>query len=136
VRDQREFICVTCPVGCAINAVVEDGELVEIEGHTCKRGIAFVEEELTAPRRMLTTTVRVHGGTLPLVPVRSSEPLPKEKLLDVAARLREVVVEAPVVEHQVVLSDALGTGVDIITSRAIGPDGSTEDTRQSAGGMG
>lgn len=117
--EQRDFICVTCPVGCTISATVEGGELVEVQGQACRRGIAFVREELTAPRRTLTTTVRVGGGALPLVPVRSTEPLPKGIVLDVAARLREVQVPAPVAVHQVVMSDALGSGIDIVTTRAV-----------------
>jgi len=119
LEEQRRFICVTCPVGCAIDATIRDGELVSTEGHACKRGIAFVREELTAPKRMLTTTVRVEGGALPLVPVRSSEALPKGRLLDVAAHLREVALQAPVAEHQVVWENVLDTGVDIITSRSL-----------------
>ena len=113
----RQFICVVCPVGCIIDATVEDGQLLEAHGQACKRGIAYVHEELTCPRRMLTTTVRVIGGSLPLVPVRSSKGLPKKLLLQVATRLREVVLEAPVSEHQMVIEDVFGTGVDIITSR-------------------
>ena len=104
-------------MGCTTQAVVDGGELIELSGHACKRGVAFVREELESPRRMLTTTVEVKGGVLPLVPVRSSESLPKGSLLAVAARLREVVLEAPVREHQVVLENVLDTGVDIITSR-------------------
>ncbi len=119
MRDHRQFICVTCPVGCTIDATVEGEELIEVHGQACKRGIAFVREELTAPRRVLTTTVRVKGGALPLVPVRSSEPLPKGLLLEIARALRSVVLAAPVAEHQVVLKDVQGTGIDIITSRAM-----------------
>ena len=117
--EHREFICVTCPVGCTLEAVVEGKELVDLEGQACQRGLAFVREELAAPKRMLTTTVRVEGGALPLVPVRSSEPLPKGLLLAVAARLREIVLQAPVSEHQLVLGNAMATGVDIYTSRAL-----------------
>jgi len=43
MRESREFICVTCPVGCTIQAKVEDGKLLSIEGNTCSRGIDFVE---------------------------------------------------------------------------------------------
>ena len=119
MRTQREFICVTCPMGCTISAIVEGSELVEVQGQACRRGIAFVREELTAPKRTLTTTVRVAGGALPLVPVRSREPLPKGIVLDVAARLRAVELVAPVAAHQVVMADALGSGVDIVTTRAL-----------------
>ena len=131
MRESREFICVTCPVGCTIQAKVEDGKLLSIEGNTCSRGIDFVEEELTAPKRMLTTTVQVRGGTLPLVPVRTVEAIPKNLLLEVARVLRDTVVDAPVEAHQVVLADALGCGVDVVTSRSMErsrPDGaSTRD---------
>ena len=115
----REFICVTCPVGCAISALVEGSELIEVHGHTCRRGIEFVREEISAPRRTLTTTVRVSGGALPLVPVRSSAPLPKGRVLEIAAFLRTVVLTAPVEARQVVVADVLGTGVDIVTTRAL-----------------
>lgn len=119
MAEQREFICVTCPVGCTIQATVEGQELIALQGQSCQRGEAFVREELTNPRRMFTTTVRVRGGKLPLVPVRSSAPLPKGLLMEVAKALRTVELTAPVAQHQVVLANVLGTGVDIITSRPV-----------------
>ena len=119
MSEEREFICVTCPVGCAVRARIDRGELLEVTGQACERGVAFVREEITAPKRTLTTTVRVKGGTLPLVPVRSSAPLPKEFLAPVVKRLSEVALEAPVAEHQVVLANVLGTDVDIITTRSL-----------------
>ena len=125
MREQRQFICVTCPVGCTIEATIENGELVEVQGQDCKRGVAFVHAELTAPKRMLTTTVRVVDGTLPLVPVRSSEALPKELLMQVAEELRKAVLVAPIQEHQVVMHNVLDTGIDIITSRDLKRAGET-----------
>ncbi|MBC7315089.1 MAG: DUF1667 domain-containing protein [Chloroflexi bacterium] len=119
MAEQREFICVVCPMGCTIRATVEGQEILSLEGQACKRGEAFVREEVTAPKRMLTTTVRVRGGRYPLLPVRSSAPLPKEKLFAVAALLRQVEVQAPVQERQVIVPNVLGTGVDIIASRPL-----------------
>ena len=119
MAEYRDLICVVCPVGCSIRAKMQDGQVVEIEGQACNRGRAFVEEELTAPKRVLTTTVQVSNGRLPLAPVRSTAALPKELLLDVAAYLRTIVLEAPIAQHQIVAPDVLGTGVDVITTRAI-----------------
>jgi len=119
VEEQRRFVCVTCPVGCDIEALVRDGMAVSISGARCKRGAEFVREELSAPKRMLTSSVRVRGGALPLVPVRSTAPLPKARLLEVATLLRTVVLDAPIEEHQVVCANVLDTGVDIVTSRAL-----------------
>jgi len=53
--------------------------------------------------------------------VRSTAALPKEFLLPVAALLRGVALVAPVWEHQVVVSNVLDTGVDIIASRDLLP---------------
>lgn len=119
MAEQMEFICVTCPVGCTIRATVEGRELVAIQGQACKRGEAFVREELAAPKRMLTTTVAVRGGRLPLLPVHSSAPLPKGLLLPAAALLRQVQVEAPIEEGQVVLANILDSGVDMVASRPL-----------------
>ena len=116
---ERDLICVTCPMGCAIHVTLQDGQLQQISGQACKRGAAFAQEEILAPRRILTTTVRVQNGILPLVPVRSRAPLPKEMLFKVAAILRQVVLQAPVREHQVVMANVLDSGVDIIASRAL-----------------
>ena len=55
------------------------GELI-IEGHSCKRGEVYAREEFVSPKRILTTTIRVESGFLPLIPVRSDKLLPKERL--------------------------------------------------------
>ncbi|MGI6380605.1 MAG: DUF1667 domain-containing protein [Anaerolineae bacterium] len=117
--EERDLICVTCPVGCNLTAVLDGGELVEVRGGRCRRGEAFAREEITDPRRMLATTVRVAGGVGPLVAVRSAEPMPKALLLPAADLLRRVVLKAPVSLHQVVIADLLDSGVAIIASRAM-----------------
>ncbi|MHB0859527.1 MAG: DUF1667 domain-containing protein [Anaerolineae bacterium] len=123
MSEQREYICVTCPVGCTIDAIVEGGELVSIQGQACKRGQAFVREEIHDPRRTLTTTVRVRGGALPLAPVRSSAPLPKGLVMRAAEILRSLTLDAPVEAQQVIVRDILGSGIDVVTTRAIAPLG-------------
>jgi len=117
--NERDLICVTCPVGCNLKVVLYGDEIVEVHGSRCRRGEDFAHKELTDPRRMLVTTVQVAGGLYPLVPVRSADPLPKALLLPTAELLRRVVLRAPVALHQVVVPDVLGSGVPIITSRAM-----------------
>ena len=57
-----------------------------------------------------------------LVPVYTREAFPKPLIPQLARKLREVEVPAPVRLEQVVLADALGTGIDIIASRDM-PEG-------------
>ena len=66
---------------------------------------------------MLTSTVKITGGVLPLLPVVSQGPLPKESILDCAKELRKITAEAPIVAGQVICGNILGLGVNIIASR-------------------
>lgn len=118
----EEIICITCPMGCSVE-VTHDGETVlMVDGNTCARGKKYVQEELTDPRRMVATTVKVQGGLHPLVPVYTTAPFPKPRIFDLLAAIRQVEITAPVALKQVVLHDVLGTGIDIVASREM-PEG-------------
>jgi CxxC motif-containing protein len=104
-------------MGCSLEVTHEGETLLNVEGNTCKRGIEYVKQELTDPRRMVATTVKVRDGIHPLVPVYTESPFPKPRIFELLDNLREVELEAPVAIGQVVLEDALGTGVDILASR-------------------
>jgi CxxC motif-containing protein len=117
--ETTKLICITCPVGCELTVTHEGREVLEVEGNQCKLGIEYAEQEISDPRRMIITTVRVKGGFHPLVPVRSAKSVPKEKIFPILKELRKVELEAPVEIHQVVLENALDTGVDVVTSRSL-----------------
>jgi len=119
MKNKHEFLCINCPIGCTLELTEEDGEILEIAGAECKVGEKYAEEEFRNPRRRVSTTVRVSGGTLPLLPVVSESPIPKKMIRDAVEVLAEVVVEAPVADGQVVYPDILGTGVDIVSSRKL-----------------
>ncbi len=113
----REMICIVCPVGCRLKVTHEGGQVLKVEGNACPRGEEHARRELTDPRRMVATTVKVRGGLHPLVPVYTASPFPKPRIFELLAALRRVELTAPVRMGQVVLADALGTGVDVIASR-------------------
>ena len=117
--ETRIMNCIMCPLGCEMTVTIEDGAITGVTGNTCPRGPKYAHDEVVAPKRMLTSTVRVNGGLLPLVPVVSKTTLPKERILDCAAALRQVIVEAPVSEGQVIVENILGLGVDIVASRSM-----------------
>ena len=115
--EEKVFHCIMCPMGCELRATVEDGVVRSVTGNQCPRGAKYARDEITVPRRMLTTTVRIAGGVLPLLPVVSAAPLPKGRILDCACALRNVTATAPVRAGDVVAADILGLGVDIVASR-------------------
>jgi len=111
-----EIICVTCPKGCTLRVKHEGKKVLEVlDG--CKRGEEYAICELQDPRRMVASTVRVDGGLHPLVPVYTKKAFPKHLIPELARSLRKVEIPAPVKINQVVLADALGTGIDVVASR-------------------
>jgi CxxC motif-containing protein len=116
MEETKSMICITCPKGCSIEVTTDGNTLVRAKGG-CKRGHEFVERELHDPRRMVATTVRMKGALHPLLPVYSSAAFPKPKIPELLIELRKIELEAPIRMGQVVLKDALGSGVDILASR-------------------
>jgi CxxC motif-containing protein len=112
------YLCIGCPLGCRLE--VEEGadhEIVEVRGFSCKKGERFARQEHVDPRRTVTTTVGVLDGALARLPVRTVEPVPKDLVTSLCEELRGVTVEAPVRMGDVVLTDALGTGIDVVATR-------------------
>jgi CxxC motif-containing protein len=116
-EETTKIICITCPMGCTLEVTHEGKTVTKVDGHECKRGTEYAEAELTDPRRMVTSTAKVKGGVYPLVPVYTAAPIPKPLIFDLLAELRKVELQAPVKVGQVVLENALDTGIDVLASR-------------------
>ena len=112
----REMTCIACPMGCALTVSLDEGKVVSVTGNTCPRGVKYAETECTHPTRSLTTTVKVAGGIHPVVPVKSDGAVPKEKLLDCVAVLRDVTVPAPVKIGDVIFENICDTGINIVAT--------------------
>jgi len=112
----EKVICVTCPKGCTLE-VTKDGETVVSILNGCKRGHEYAKQELTDPRRMVASSVRISGSIHPLLPVYTSAPFPKPRIPELLKALREVEISAPVKMEQPVLENVLGTGINVLASR-------------------
>ena len=117
--ENRDLICIGCPMGCMITVSMENGEVVSVTGNTCKRGDTYARKDVTNPTRIVTSSVRVTDGVLPVVSVKTKEDIPKEKIADCMKALKEVTVKAPVHIGDVLLTDVADTGVDIIATKEI-----------------
>ena len=114
-----QFTCVICPTSCVVNAEWNEIELQNTDHAQCKLAWDFVRSEIFDPRRMVTTTVRVEEGDLPLVSVKTEPPVPKGKVFEVMQHLAHVVVKAPVNIGDIVVADVLGTGSDVVATKKI-----------------
>lgn len=118
--EKRILTCIGCPMGCELTVELEGLEVVSVSGYTCRRGKVYGEKEVTHPTRIVTTTVRVDGGAAPVVPVKTREDIPKDKIFACIRALKNVTVQAPVRAGDIVMTDAAGTGVDVIAVKDVG----------------
>ena len=114
---KKSLICVSCPLGCPIEVEIENGQVVAVTGNTCKRGDAYARAEITNPVRSLTTSVKVENGVHPVVPVKSSGPVPKDKMFDCMKVINSATIKAPVKIGDVVIENILDLGVDIVATK-------------------
>jgi CxxC motif-containing protein len=115
--------CILCPNGCELRIewIDEDGapRLLGIAGNLCPRGLDYATEEITAPVRTVTTTVRVRGGVRPLLSVRTAAPVPRSTVPACLNAMRAAIVTAPIQIGETIIDDIAGTGVAVIATRAI-----------------
>lgn len=119
----KEYTCIICPNGCEITAEIEGGEgsweFHSIEGALCPKGRAYVEQELTDPRRNIATSVLVKGGVLPLASVRLTNPVPKARIFDAVNAIKGCSLTAPVQAGHVVIHNLLGYDTDVIVTKDV-----------------
>lgn len=114
--EETKIICVACPKGCPLR-VKRQGDAFLVSDQGCKRGEEYAIQEMTDPRRMVATTIRLAGGNHPLLPVYTSAPFPKALIKPLLNELRKMEINGNVGMGQPVLRNALDTGIDILASR-------------------
>lgn len=115
--EKRELICIGCPMGCPLVVELEGSDVVSVTGHTCKRGEVYARKEVTNPTRIVTSTVKVEGGKVDMVSVKTRDDIPKGKIFECVKALKGVTVKAPVHIGDVIVADVAGTGVDIVATK-------------------
>jgi len=116
----KKYTCIICPNGCDISVEIEDSKILSVEGSACKRGNEYVKQELTNPQRSIASSILLEGGVLPLVSVRLSSPIPKEKISDVMVVIKKALLKAPVYVGQVAIANVLGLGSDVLVTKNVG----------------
>ena len=117
---EQTVTCINCPVGCRMTVTLSDGgDFISVSGNTCPRGAAYAKQECSLPLRMITAVIPVEGSAVPLS-VKTATPVPKALISAVMHELSSLHLIAPVHLGQVILSDVLSTGSDIVATRSIG----------------
>jgi len=113
---KNELICIVCPMGCRLK-IEGTAEEPVITGNKCKRGIAYVKEELTNPTRMICSTVRIKGGIHKVVPVKTDRAIPEKYKFEIMKLINKVDLTSPVNMGDKVLENVFDTGVNVVVTR-------------------
>lgn len=116
MTENRNLTCIVCPIGCNMEVTLEENQVKSVKGQGCRRGAGYAFSECINPTRTLTTTVKVESGQLPLVPVKSEKPIPKELLMECMKVINGIRLAAPVKLGDVVVENILDTGINIVAS--------------------
>lgn len=113
-----KLVCINCPRGCHLDVENINGE-IKVTGNFCPRGEQYAINEMTNPLRTVTTTVAIDSESYERLPVITSVPVPKAKIIDVCKALKDTSIKAPVKIGDVIVKDILGLGSDILASKTI-----------------
>lgn len=115
---KHHLLCIVCPEGCEMEIEEKNGELLFPKG-ICRRGQEYARQEIYNPCRVLTTTVQVNNGRIAMLPVRTSQPIPKAKLIDAMRQIASITVDTPVAVGEVICEDIVNTGVTLVACRTV-----------------
>ena len=116
MADTRILTCIVCPRGCELSvSLADNGEALEVSGHSCPRGKDYAIAECTSPVRTVTSTALREDNTV--VSVKTAAPIPKELIFEAMKLLNDVELQAPVRVGDIVVEDICGTGVPFIAAR-------------------
>lgn len=115
----KEMICICCPMGCRLQVDDSDLNNIAVTGNTCPRGAKYAKDEVICPKRVVTSVVRVEGGEINMVSVKTADVIPKDRMFDALALLEGLSVQAPVHIGQVIVKDILGLGVDFVATKSV-----------------
>ncbi len=117
----KEIICIVCPMGCHLQVAENPNmeEVYEVAGNKCPRGKVYGINEMVNPTRVLTTTIKIENAPLKRLPVKTNGVVPKDKIFQCMEVINKVKVASPVNMGDVIVSNILNTGVDIVASRSM-----------------
>ncbi len=116
-KKQQTITCTVCPKGCRVTVIYDaNGEIKKIMGNSCSRGEKYARNELTDPKRVLTSTVRVVGGVKPVVSVKTDVPISLKKMMECMAEVNRLRPNAPVKMGEVLMQNIAGTKANVVAT--------------------
>ncbi|MCL2751781.1 MAG: DUF1667 domain-containing protein [Firmicutes bacterium] len=111
----KQLICIECPRGCELSVEI-GGNVKNVVGNFCKKGLQYAKAECVCPARVLTTTVRLVDGRM--LSVKTDRAMDKDKLFSVMREINKLAVSAPVRIGQILAQNIDGAGANIVATKS------------------
>ena len=103
---KRDMICIMCPLGCQLH-IEGEGETLKVTGNSCVRGEKFAKDEISCPKRIVTTSGPKSCKT--------TNPVPKDKIFEVMKEIEKLRLKK-VKFGQVIIKNVLGLDSDVVVT--------------------
>lgn len=115
-----EMTCIVCPIGCDLKVTLDDtGKFLSVKGNRCPKGEIYARDEVTDPKRVLTSSVKVINGKMPLASVKTDKTIPKRLIKDAMIIIKSTKVTAPVKIGDVIVENILNTEANVVATRSV-----------------
>jgi len=111
----KQISCITCQKCCRITIDIENGEQT-FSGNKCENGTIFAKTGQNAPARSLKIMVRTVFPDIPVLSVRTSGEIPKNKIKKIVKVLSKVLITERMKIGDIVVQNISRTGCDIIAT--------------------
>ena len=110
----KTVTCIECPNGCQVEVDYDGKEFLSVTGFLCPKGEIYAKNELTTPRRVLTTTVKTCDGRD--VPVKSDKPILKENMFKIMQKVNSFTAKTPFNIGDVIILN-VEEGINIVAAK-------------------
>jgi len=111
----KKLYCEACFNGCLLT-IMSSGAGIMVDGNSCLKGHDFAEDWMKDSAVTVTTTVRTKFPDIPVISVRSEDPIERKAVTDVMHEINSKVVEQELGCGDTLIEDVAGTGVKIIVT--------------------
>ncbi len=120
-NEMIEKICIVCPIGCNLkitkDSSQEEGYLVE--DNKCPRGYTYAIKEMTNPTRIVTSTVKISDLEDVMLPVKTTDGIPKGKIFELMDEINKIEIELPIQMNDVIIPNLFGSDVNLVATRSM-----------------
>ncbi|MBR1925711.1 MAG: DUF1667 domain-containing protein [Clostridia bacterium] len=108
-----ELTCIRCPIGCHLVVTKNDKGEVSVVGNSCPRGEEYGRQEITEPRRTITTIKSFKDGTISL---KTDIPVKKEQYFEVLDAIESQKTKNNYKIGDIFIKNVLGTHSNIVVT--------------------